>query len=207
MKNDTITISVPERYKTMSERTLKRCIGRRLQRPQPAKKSWWLGVTALFTLTVIVSFTLVYASSQEKGKEDNASTPIQVNLIQVGERDLWEVSEEEKALLIRTVLASARGEGRLAMQAVAQAIRTICEQQNLTVAEAITEYRWSSTIRGEVADEILAMADDAVTNIIRGFYAVDTEIKYACNPNVQDCSWHEENCEFVVQIGALRFYN
>lgn len=205
--NNNRTIEMPARYEEMSDSCLRKCIDRRMGREkQRSIKAIIMTALAVLSFVSVFSTTAIIAGGFEKTDEQGEVQTVIVHYSPDEEMRYWEISEEEEALVIRVVLAVARGEGELTMQAVAQCIRNSCEEYGMTVEEVIEKHQWPTEIKGEVADEVSAAAHDAVLNVMYGIHAVNSAIHFAYNPDTQDGSWHENAGTFVCQMGSLRFF-
>ena len=118
----------------------------------------------------------------------------------MAEASVWAISPEEKDLVVSVVMAVARGESELAQHTVAQAIRNSCETFDMDVSEVIREFNWPIYNNGTPT----ASAIHVVEMVIDGTNAINADIHYAYNANIQDGAWHEskvsarlEPCAFL----------
>ncbi len=162
-------------------------------------------VVVVFATTVV---TLSLPRSSTPLPEVEPTTPHpSIQVVEVVETNTavapkaWNISDSDIELVAQVVSAMARGEDYLTQQAVAQCIRTVCEEGGLSVPEAVTRLKYPVD-----AGEISQSCIDATQSIVDGCYAVDADIKYSYNPFVQGGEWHERQ-NFVCQLGSLRFFN
>ena len=115
----------------------------------------------------------------------------------------FELTDEQRDLVERTVAAEARGEPLEGQVAVAQTIYQRCIDGNLTIEEVLVPGQYASPYKGEVPDttkEAVSLVFDlgvmAVSEPIMAFYA----------PAYGTSGWHENKLEFVTEIGSHRFF-
>ena len=115
----------------------------------------------------------------------------------------FELTDEQRDLVERTVAAEARGEPLEGQQAVAQTIYQRCIDGNLTIEEVLIPGQYASPYNGEISDttkEAVSLVFDlgvmAVSEPIMAFYA----------PAYGTSGWHENRLEYVTEIGAHRFF-
>lgn len=187
----------PDQMAQMQPETIKKSVARRAATASKRKPRQRIVACLLAASVVIMLAVWGFADTTPAGED----TSVQVQQVYNGVGP-WNISEEDIHLVEVACMSSARGESKLAMQAVAQCIRNTCEEQGLSVEEVISKYRYSVSYEGNISSDCEA-AVRAVVSI--GTQAVNDDIHYFYNPAVQDGSWHE-SMTYVCSIGALRFF-
>lgn len=113
----------------------------------------------------------------------------------------YPLTEWERDLVERVVMAEAGGEPYKGQLAVAQCILNACMMDGLRPAEAIRAYQYT-TARPEptesVKKAVAAVFDDGVT-------VFDSVVVYFYAPGLCRSDWHETQ-EYVTTIGCHRFF-
>lgn len=187
----------PEQMAQMHPETIKKSVARRAATASKQKPRQRIVAGLLAASVVIMLAVWGFADTTPAGEDST----VQVQQVYNGVGP-WNISEEDIHLVEMACMSSARGEGKLAMQAVAQCIRNTCEEQSLSVEEVISKYRYSVSYEGDISSDC-ETAVRAVVSI--GTQAVNDDLHYFYNPAVQDGSWHE-SMTYVCSIGALRFF-
>lgn len=187
----------PDQMAQMQPETIKKSVARRAATASKRKPRQRIVACLLAASVVIMLAVWGFADTTPAGED----TTVQVQQVYNGVGP-WNIPEEDIHLVEVACMSSARGESKLAMQAVAQCIRNTCEEQGLSVEEVISKYRYSVIYEGNISSDCEA-AVRAVVSI--GTQAVNDDIHYFYNPAVQDGSWHE-SMTYVCSIGALRFF-
>lgn len=114
----------------------------------------------------------------------------------------YELTDSERDLVERVVMAESGSEPHLGQMAVAQCILNDCERSDLRPAEAVEVYQYAKT-RPEpsesVKEAVRAVFDNgeiAVNDTILWFYAPD---------HMTETPWHETQ-RLVCQIGGHKFF-
>lgn len=193
-----------DRYAEMTPEAVKASVvrtARRAQMQAKPRRRRAIAVSALFTLTVLMS--VVLGSFAFQGDSKPVETPeMETLVIYANGQGPWELSDDDLAVVYAAVMGSARGEDELVMQAVAQAIRNTCEDEGKSVSEVV-EQRHYPLWEGEVSDT----AKDAVSKMTEnGRSAVDARIHYWYNPVIQDGEWFESTRHYICTIGGVRFF-
>lgn len=210
MKKSNTTIKVSEEMLQLSPAALKSGIERRMKAAQDKTRVRKMTtILSVFTVVLVMTGVVAWAATSSRQAESTekatvSAQPIEPVIQMVQADDTWAISDAERELVLKVVMSTARGENRLTMQAVAQAIRNSCETFEMTVEEVIAQHKWPVSCE----DEPSLAAEEAVQRIVDGEYAVDAMIFWACNVNEAQCSWHgsTENIEFICQFGELCFY-
>jgi len=188
----------PEQMAQMHPETIKKSVARRAATASKQKPRQRIVAGLLAASVVIMMAVWGFADTTPTGED----ATVQVQQVYNNGVGPWNISEEDIHLVEMACMSSARGEGKLAMQAVAQCIRNTCEEQSLSVEEVISKYRYSVSYKGDISSDC-ETAVRAVVSI--GTQAVNDDLHYFYNPAVQDGSWHE-SMTYVCSIGALRFF-
>lgn len=188
----------PEQMAQMHPETIKKSVARRAATASKQKPRQRIVAGLLAASVVIMMAVWGFADTTPTGED----ATVQVQQVYNNGVGPWNISEEDIHLVEMACMSSARGESKLAMQAVAQCIRNTCEEQGLSVEEVISKYRYSVSYEGDISSDCEA-AVRAVVSI--GTQAVNDDIHYFYNPAVQDGYWHE-SMTYVCSIGALRFF-
>ena len=113
----------------------------------------------------------------------------------------YPLTDEERDLVERVVMAEAGGEAYVGQLAVAQCILNACLLDGLRPAELIEEYTYT-TARPEptesVKQAVADVFDDGVTVFDRG-------VVYFYAPELCRSDWHETQ-DYVTTIGCHRFF-
>ena len=200
-KNEVFIKVDPEEMAGLMPETVKKSIARRAASASNRERRRRIVTFCLLVASVVITLAVgVFADTKNGYHEqaDNIQAQVQTS---EAESARWNISEDELRLVEMATMSSARGESQLAMQAVCQCIRTTCEKQGLSVAEAIAASRFPTKYTGEVSSDCEA----AVRAVAEGTKAVNEDILYCYNPAVQDGSWHESQT-YVCTIGSLRFF-
>lgn len=197
MKKTTITI--PENFNELSAGGRERAINRRVEKAKATKRMGrMLPMVAMCVLGVVAGMIVRPLSAPKAPEPEVVTVTITVP---IHDREPWDITEEEQVLVARVVSAMAKGETPLTMEAVAQCVRNACEEKDMTVVEAV---EWGKYPIDQ--NDIGQAAKDAVARVAAGYNAVDSNILYSYNPEVQDGGFHETQL-FVCQIGSLRFFS
>lgn len=200
MTMKTEKIRVPMYIADLSPAGTQACIRRRAERAAekaPARKHrrhiLWLVVVA----AMVLCMSVVYTAPSNDAQTMPVSTLVDYI---AADTAAWDISEDEIDMVNTAVMGVARGESRLAMQAVAQCIRQTCSDTGLSVEEVLAYYAYP-TWDGEPNQDCL----DAVQAIVDGHDAIAATIYWSYNPNVQDGTWHEGRT-LVCTIDNLKFF-
>lgn len=113
----------------------------------------------------------------------------------------YPLTDEERDLVERVVMAEAGGEAYVGQLAVAQCILNACLLDDLRPAEVIEEYTYT-TARPDptksVKKAVAAVFDDGVT-------VFDSAVVYFYAPGLCRSRWHETQ-DYVTTIGCHRFF-
>lgn len=113
----------------------------------------------------------------------------------------YDLTEAERDIVERTVMAEAGGEPFAGQVAVAQCILTACEKDGIRPDEALVKYQYAKNRpdpKGTVADAVAAVFD-------HGWYAATEPIMYFYAPARTTSKWHESQI-FVLEINGHRFF-
>lgn len=202
-KNEVYIKINPDQMAQMMPEAVKKSVARRAA--SAGNREQRRRIITLFLLAASVVITLAVGAFADTMAPSDLDNDIPVQVLQVYNNGIgpWDISDGDMDLVKTAAMSSARGEGKLAMQAVAQCIRNTCEAQGLTVEECIAKYRYPMNYQGVISSDCEA-AVLAVVSI--GTQAINDDIHYFYNPKVQDGSWHE-SMNYVCSIGDLRFFN
>lgn len=113
----------------------------------------------------------------------------------------YELSDSERDLVERVVMAEAGGEPYEGQMLVAQCILNAAEKSGTAPSKAVVEYGYT-TRRKKPTDSV----KNAVTAVFdRGERVVDEPILYFYNPAKVVSRWHESQI-FVTEVGGHRFF-
>ena len=113
----------------------------------------------------------------------------------------YALSDEERDLVERVVMAEAEGESFDGQKLVAQCILTACEKTGLTPSEVVVKYGYA-TLRPEPS----LMVKTAVKDVFdRGELVTEEPVMYFYNPSSVFSRWHETQI-FVIEEGGHRFF-
>ena len=113
----------------------------------------------------------------------------------------YPLTDEERDLVERVVMAEAGGEAYVGQLAVAQCILNACLLDDLRPAEAIEEYSYTGNRPDpteSVKQAVAAVFDDGVT-------VFDSDVLYFYAPALCRSDWHESQ-DYVTTIGCHRFF-
>lgn len=199
--NKNVYIKVnPEQMESLTPETVKASVARRAA--SAGNRMMRRRLLTLCLLAASVVTTLLVGAFADTRKDATQDVPAQVIAYYRQGIGPWDISKEETELVEAAVMAVARGEDSLTMQAVAQALRNTCESTGLSVADAIKEYGYPM-FSGSTSD---ACRKAVAAVVEEGIMAVNDDLRYSYNPAVQDGTWHE-TMHYVCTIGNLKFYN
>lgn len=113
----------------------------------------------------------------------------------------YALSDSERDLVERVVMAEAGGEPYEGQMLVAQCILNAAEKSGTAPSKAVVEYGYT-TRRKKPTDSVKS----AVTAVFdRGERVVDEPILYFYNPAKVVSRWHEKQI-FVIEVGGHRFF-
>jgi hypothetical protein len=174
------------------------------------------GVTALLIHACAPSNTALAAEGSPIPISTPAETPAATNadMMMVDVRKLaqawaneggfelrYEISNKERDLISRVVMAEAGGEPFAGQVAVAQCILDTCEQDGIRPAAVIERYQYAPG-RPDPSDSVV----EAVSAVFdRGFTVCKEPILYFYNPAKATSPWHESK-QFVIEINNHRFF-
>lgn len=191
-----LNIKVPEYLTEMSDEGQKKAIGRRVAKAQadaPKRRRRLAGgILALAALVVCMTAMLAKPT-------DPVEAEVVTKTVVIHDRAAWSLTAEDADVVCRVVSAVAKGEPKLAQEAVAQSLRNAMESNECSVQDVIDwgKYPVDDTYTEEIAA--------AVSRVMEGYNAIDAKILFSYNPAVQSGEWHEAQ-NFVCQIGNLKFF-
>lgn len=200
MNKSNVVIKInPAEMADLHPETVKASIARRAASASNQMVRRRLVALCLLAASVVVTL-LVGAFAATKQPE----TVMETQYITVYKEGIgpWDITDEEKSLVNTAVMSVARGESELCQQAVAQALRNLCTEYDLTVAEAVEAYRIPATYKGKVSQSCIEAVDSVVED---GVLAINAPIGYFYNPECQSGEFHE-SLEYVCSVGHLRFF-
>ena len=113
----------------------------------------------------------------------------------------YALSDEDRDIVERVVMAEAEGESFDGQKLVAQCILTACEKTGLTPSEVVVKYGYA-TLRPEPS----LMVKTAVADVFdRGELVTEEPVMYFYNPFIVFSRWHETQI-FVIEEGGHRFF-
>lgn len=113
----------------------------------------------------------------------------------------YELTEAERTLIEQVVAAESRGEPYDGQVAVAQCILNACLKDDITPAQAIKKYGYTSN-RVKATDSV----KEAVSAVFdRGEGVTDEPITFFYAHNIATSDWHESQT-FVIEIANHRFF-
>ena len=113
----------------------------------------------------------------------------------------YELTEEERDLVERVVMAEAGAEPYEGQKAVAQCILNACLLEHLRPAQVITKYKYADA-RPEPTESIMS-AVSAVFD--KGEKVIDPEALFFYAPAMVSSAWHESQ-DCVATIGGHKFF-
>lgn len=113
----------------------------------------------------------------------------------------YELTDAERDLVERVVMAEAGGEPYEGQLAVAQCILNACVLDGVRPAEVIIKYQYSAA--RPVPTEVVKTAVTAVFD--KGEKVIASDVKYFYAPNLAKSEWHESQ-DYVCTIGSHRFF-
>lgn len=116
------------------------------------------------------------------------------------EASVYPLTDEERELVIRVVMAEARGDGYTGMLPVAQTILDRAILWNMTVTEVVTAPgQYADPYQGEITSEAKLAVNDVFDNGIRAFEEPVTHF-------AQGEPWWTENKTCRGSVGGHRFW-
>lgn len=116
--------------------------------------------------------------------------------------DSYPLTDEEFYAVCAVVMEEAGGEPYEGQIAVAQCIRNACELDQTDPVYVLNNYGYTRPARAWT--ESVSRAVNAVFWL--GEKAVDEPIRYFYAPKLSEGRWHEQEREFVCEIGGHRFF-
>lgn len=135
------------------------------------------------------------AELPEAEPEDAAETPEE-------RANSYPLTDEEFYATCAVVMAECGGEPYEGQIAVAQCIRNACELDHTDPIYVLDHYGYTEP--AETWTESVSRAVNAVFWL--GETAVDEPIRYFYAPKLSEGRWHEQEKEFVCEIGGHRFF-
>lgn len=200
-----IYIKIPFGFCEMSPEAQAAGIRRRMDRAAQSlpRKRRLIVAGMVLSAVFVCSLSPLLADTSAKNPAVPVTEAAELNptvfTVRVLDRDQWELTPDEAALVSRVVEAVAGGEPDLCKKAVAQSIRCASQRMGMSVEDVIG---WGRYPVAEAASEESILA---VERVREGYDAVDDMILWAYNPSVQSGEWHEAQ-EFVCQLGSMRFF-
>lgn len=113
----------------------------------------------------------------------------------------YPLSDAERDIIERVVMAEAGGESLEGKMLVAQCILTAAEKTGLLPSEVVVKYKYTAR-RPEPSQS----TKDAVAAVFdRGELVTDEPVMYFYNPAIVESEWHESQI-FVIEVGGHRFF-
>ena len=164
-----------------------------------------------YILSALVAFCVSFIYSHFTRTEPAPSTPQESAPVQITEArteptsispvPFYGLTEEERDLVERVVMAEAGAEPYEGQKAVAQCILNGCLLENLRPAQVIKKYKYTDA-RPEPTEAVTS-AVSAVFD--RGEQVIDSEALFFYAPSMVTSAWHESQ-ECVAVIGDHRFF-
>lgn len=173
-----------------------------------------LAVIVLSIIVVVMSLRALFTAEHPKEEpapkvevletiESQTGGPVIEEPVTEEKPDRWGMTTEELEVVKRVVAAEARGESYLGQMAVAQCIRETAEVTGKTPYEVVMEPNQYASPYGSYTDSV----SDAVWAVLyNDERAVAEDIRFFYAPRRVYSKWHEENLEFVCEIGGHRFF-
>ena len=113
----------------------------------------------------------------------------------------YPLSNDERYLIERTVMAEAEGEPLEGQMLVAQCILNASEKSKRSPSDVLTAYQYATTQKApsqSVKNAVKSVFDDGIS-------VTDEPILYFYNPSIVKSTWHESQI-FVMEVGGHRFF-
>ncbi|MEA4921682.1 MAG: cell wall hydrolase [Clostridiaceae bacterium] len=130
-----------------------------------------------------------------------AETPAETAEAQPEATPRYALSDYERDVVERVVMAEAGGESYEGQMLVAQCILNAAEKTGTAPSEAVVTYQYTSARPDptqSVRDAVAAVFDDGDT-------VTDEPVMYFYNPARVTSAWHESQI-FVIEVGGHRFF-
>lgn len=171
-----------------------------------------LALVLLGILTVLIAENLkaIDARAAEPGREteiEETRVAEEIKETEAAETpeeraDSYPLTDEEFYAVCAVVMEEAGGEPYEGQIAVAQCIRNACELDQTDPVYVLNNYGYTRPARAWT--ESVSRAVNAVFWL--GEKAVDEPIRYFYAPKLSEGRWHEQEREFVCEIGGHRFF-
>lgn len=162
----------------------------------------------IFTLSIalclgILTFMLIgYLVTPESTPTTDAPTkPTPEITTKLAPSVYYRLTDEERDLVERVVMAEAGGEPHEGQMAVAQCILNACLLDGIRPEEVIVKYKYTDA--RPTPTNAVKMAVEAVFD--KGEKVIDSEAKYFYAPNLVKSEWHESQV-YICTIGSHRFF-